>query len=614
MGAVKDVADDMFSLAEAQETMIKTQDTLIRRFAKAANSVDGYGKTWTMFSRILSGSPLWRLQNYVRALGQALDGVMSRNEKAIQQTNEQMKAFSELTNQMSQVNEQLGHLKGNTPHAELMKLNQEYKNTFEALQAAGVKPREAQEKARTRAQAMYDATFKALNKNLKREGKSIQKSLERQQAYKDSWNKRALKKELKQAKKERKEKFKLAKHYALQMREYERKQRIVKARLERGEGREGDEEKLKEYSDISYKAQMRGRKAAMAADAALSKRGELQERLSKVSFVFIKRVSKFMAIASAVIPLFKVLKKGLIDMGFRKLLGKGWDSIKKASNVMRMVGKNLLAYTGYFLLFLAGAFLVFEAIKQIVAHADFLAPIIEMAKGVLEGLLTMFSGVTDIFKAFFGSGSFGERMQLLLDGVIKLFSGLGTIIFSALKGAVKLALTLIIGVVVIYWKMLSKIASGIVAFFSDPMKHINNAVKKISEWFQSIDWGALAVKIGEKIMEFWTKFTTWMGNTISGFMDGIPFFANGGVSAGGLAVVGEKGPELVNLSRGTKVYSNTESKKMVGGGGGNTVINVSVNGRVGASDSELRDIARKVGRMVSAEINRSTSSSTNVRY
>ena len=83
MGTTKELANDMFSLADAQETMIKTQDTLIRRFAKAANSVDGYGKTWTMFSRILSGSPLWKLQNYVRALGQALDGVMTRNEKAM---------------------------------------------------------------------------------------------------------------------------------------------------------------------------------------------------------------------------------------------------------------------------------------------------------------------------------------------------------------------------------------------------------------------------------------------------------------------------------------------------------------------------------------------------
>ena len=47
--------------------------------------------------------------------------------------------------------------------------------------------------------------------------------------------------------------------------------------------------------------------------------------------------------------------------------------------------------------------------------------------------------------------------------------------------------------------------------------------------------------------------------------------------------------------------------------GGNT-INVNVSGRVGAADSELRDIAKKIGRMVNTEINRTTSSSTNVRY
>ena len=41
--------------------------------------------------------------------------------------------------------------------------------------------------------------------------------------------------------------------------------------------------------------------------------------------------------------------------------------------------------------------------------------------------------------------------------------------------------------------------------------------------------------------------------------------------------------------------------------GGNT-INVHVSGRVGASDQEIRDIARKVGAQVSREINRTTSS------
>ena len=85
-------------------------------------------------------------------------------------------------------------------------------------------------------------------------------------------------------------------------------------------------------------------------------------------------------------------------------------------------------------------------------------------------------------------------------------------------------------------------------------------------------------------------------------------YAAGGISSGGMALVGETGPELVNLPKGARVHSNAESRGM-----GNT-INVSVNGRVGASDSELRDIAKKIGRMVSTEINRTTSSATNMRY
>ena len=39
-------------------------------------------------------------------------------------------------------------------------------------------------------------------------------------------------------------------------------------------------------------------------------------------------------------------------------------------------------------------------------------------------------------------------------------------------------------------------------------------------------------------------------------------FASGGISQGGLSLVGERGPELVNLPRGSRVYSNEESMKM----------------------------------------------------
>jgi hypothetical protein len=44
------------------------------------------------------------------------------------------------------------------------------------------------------------------------------------------------------------------------------------------------------------------------------------------------------------------------------------------------------------------------------------------------------------------------------------------------------------------------------------------------------------------------------------------WFASGGVSSGGLAMVGENGPELVNLSGGSRVFSNSETNSMLGGG------------------------------------------------
>ena len=84
-------------------------------------------------------------------------------------------------------------------------------------------------------------------------------------------------------------------------------------------------------------------------------------------------------------------------------------------------------------------------------------------------------------------------------------------------------------------------------------------------------------------------------------------FADGGVTKSGVSLVGEKGPELVRLPKGSRVHSNQESKQMMSGGGGNN-ITVNVQGRIGASDSELRLIAQKVGQMINKEINRTTSS------
>jgi hypothetical protein len=94
----------------------------------------------------------------------------------------------------------------------------------------------------------------------------------------------------------------------------------------------------------------------------------------------------------------------------------------------------------------------------------------------------------------------------------------------------------------------------------------------------------------------------------------IPSFAKGGVASGGLSLVGEKGPELVNLPKGSRVHTHAQTRTMLGqrtSSGGNT-INVHVNGRVGANDSEIRDIAKKVARHINIEINRTANNTTRV--
>ena len=96
----------------------------------------------------------------------------------------------------------------------------------------------------------------------------------------------------------------------------------------------------------------------------------------------------------------------------------------------------------------------------------------------------------------------------------------------------------------------------------------------------------------------WSKLSDW------------DVFADGGTSSGGMAIVGERGPELVNLPAGSRVHSNKASGKMVAGGSGTTIINnITINAR-DTSDTELRRIADKIGSMVNSKINRSTSSRT----
>lgn len=86
-----------------------------------------------------------------------------------------------------------------------------------------------------------------------------------------------------------------------------------------------------------------------------------------------------------------------------------------------------------------------------------------------------------------------------------------------------------------------------------------------------------------------------------GNMLGLKGFADGGsVNRTGSYLVGERGPEIVTMQGGSYVTPNHQL-------GGSTTINVSVNGRIGASDQELNELANKLSSIINQKMQRTGS-------
>ena len=72
---------------------------------------------------------------------------------------------------------------------------------------------------------------------------------------------------------------------------------------------------------------------------------------------------------------------------------------------------------------------------------------------------------------------------------------------------------------------------------------------------------------------------------VDSFATGTPF------AGGGLSLVGERGPELVNLARGSQVFNNTQSRQMVTNNNP-TVVVINGNGGGGNLAKQLQRATR----------------------
>ena len=313
------------------------------------------------------------------------------------------------------------------------------------------------------------------------------------------------------------------------------------------------------------------------------------------------------------------LKKGLMGNSFKFFKGNLKDSVKnfkktfpgKMKKGLKGIfdgWKKVMLVIGKVLLFITLLGIIFWGLKQSGLLDTIKDTAIFLKDYLVNVLLPMlgfaWSGVVDMFNGFvalFTGDSFWVALSEIAWGAGKLVVGLTIAALAVILGLALAAIKLLLGGL---WDTIKFVLKG----------EWGKAGKALGKWFTTIAM-LLVVGIG-----LWAIIASGVsiltaGAAVAGaalLIGGtgaiINSFASGGISPGGMALVGERGPEFVNLPRGARVHSNAESRKMAGNN-----ITINVNGRVGASDTELRDIARKIGKMVNQEINRSTSSSTTYR-
>ena len=232
-----------------------------------------------------------------------------------------------------------------------------------------------------------------------------------------------------------------------------------------------------------------------------------------------------------------------------------------------------LKFTLWFLLLMPIIAVVVKIFKELNERFDIVGKTIWLIKGIFKALMAYLTFMFKVASAAF-KGDLPKIFKLLFEPwlmpIVDGIKWIGAKIVSIAK--------FILGIYKFFYIDLPiLIVKKVVGFGKNMVKAILKIPKRIKHMIQLLP----------RLL-------------IAALKSKLSFLSTGG-PASGLTVVGEKGPELLNLPAGARVHSNGESRSM----GGNT-INVHVNGRVGASDAEIRDIAQKVAREINLQMSRTS--------
>mgnify|MGYP003112941095 CR=1 FL=1 len=304
--------------------------------------------------------------------------------------------------------------------------------------------------------------------------------------------------------------------------------------------------------------------------------------------------------------------QGLKDAGVLDSKGKPtggfFGNLKAFIKTGLKLFKNFLIFGS---LLVIGFALLFPILKENLPKIKGLFAIVkEKFNQVVDTLRPVFEAIKVFFKVLLDpNATWIEKVGAYVIVLGKLAEALIKLALAALAGLAKLLLASVTKLLVpMIVEFFTNIPTFLGKFYEDFLKPklgelleaLKGFVDKNKGKIKQVGGGALiGGAVGGIVGSIVPIIGTGAGAVIGGTIGGaIAARADGGpVMAGRPYMVGERGPEL---------FMPNSSGMIIPNGAGNT-INVHVNGRVGASDHELRDIARRVGQMVSKEINRTTS-------
>lgn len=188
---------------------------------------------------------------------------------------------------------------------------------------------------------------------------------------------------------------------------------------------------------------------------------------------------------------------------------------------------------------------------------------IALASGLIESLPKLIEKAPEIIENLVKAiiENVPKLLKAAVEVIVTLVNGISQNLYKLGAAAGTMITTLVNGVKEL-WEKIKGIGSDIV----DKIKEgISAAWDGIKSWFNGL-WDGL----------FGGRTVDVKANTSS---SGMSKYASGtNYASGGLSLVGEMGPELVSMPRGSRVYTNSETKQMLGSGSDNRDINVQIDG------------------------------------